>query len=74
MPLDVEFIGMLHDIYSKGITNNLYRAYTIVPVAEKHFHEIQVYKIISHQEIIILQKFLFLKYIMNHIEKSHILK
>ncbi|KAJ9584286.1 hypothetical protein L9F63_021355, partial [Diploptera punctata] len=38
MPLDVEFVGLLHDIYSKNLSNHLYRGYTILPTEEKQFH------------------------------------
>jgi hypothetical protein len=43
MPLDVEFIRLMHDIHSSAISNHMFRGYTILPVGEKAFHEIQVY-------------------------------
>lgn len=43
MPLDVEFIRLMHDVHSSNISNHMFRGYTILPVGEKPFHDIQVW-------------------------------
>ncbi|XP_033608867.1 fatty acid synthase [Cryptotermes secundus] len=42
MTFDVEFIRLMHDVHSSNISNHIFRGYTILPVDEKPFHEIQL--------------------------------
>nr|QCW07584.1 fatty acid synthase 4 [Blattella germanica] len=41
MPLDLEFIRLVHDVFSKNITNHLYRGYTLLPAGDEAYHEVQ---------------------------------
>ncbi|PSN47305.1 Fatty acid synthase [Blattella germanica] len=43
MPVDVEFIRLLHDIHSLNIPRHLQRGYTIVPPLETPVNEVQYY-------------------------------
>jgi fatty acid synthase len=43
MPFDVEFIRLMHDVHSFSMSNHIFRGYTILPVGEKPFHDVQVW-------------------------------